>query len=192
MTHHSPTSTQLLAVDQADNRVRLVEPDPEHGLLKTIWSYPDTGEATHEHRPPDAKFVIFNDEVHVLAAYHGRVRLIRYPDRTVRVDLPAPRSCHSAEMLPDGRIASTSSNDDLLILHDRSGASEEATLPFAPQRMCLKARSTTAETRSATSSKLPWPSIRSTPWSFLYFSITGTVLVSCSCNRFTIFGSSLS
>ncbi len=56
----------------------------------------------------------------------------------------------------------------------------------AHRRRC-RPSSTTADRRPNTSSKLPVPSIRTTSWRSLYFEITGSVFVSCSCRRLTIF-----
>src|SRR5580704_11733472 len=51
----------------------------------------------------------------------------------------------------------------------------------------LNPSSIAAEIQANTSSNVPMPSILMTPCCCLYFAITGTVLVSCSCKRLTIF-----
>ena len=72
-------------------------------------------------------------------------------------------------------------------------SSPSAALRAAQPNQPLRNRpSRTLEVRSKTSSKLPMPSTFTTPWSWLYFSMTGTVLVSCSARRCTILAVALS
>lgn len=120
----------ILCADQADNRIRLVDPlapDGE-GLL---WCYPPETEEPPSFRPTDAKRVEFRGEVHILAAYHGRVRLVRFADRAVVKDFGTPSSCHSAELLPDGALVTANSNHGILRLHRSEDDFVDLELPYA-------------------------------------------------------------
>lgn len=129
---HREVSTQspaLLCADQADNRIRLIGFTKE-GRSATLWCYPAQGEKQSDYKPTDAKRVEMDGEVHVLAAYHGRVRLVRFRDCKLVKDYPTYGSCHSAELLPDGSIVSVSSNDGILRLHHSADEFVDLKLPY--------------------------------------------------------------
>ena len=69
--------------------------------------------------------------VHVLAAYHGRVRLVRFSDQKLVKDFSTYSSCHSAEILPDGAIVSANSNHGMLRLHRTADDFADLELPYA-------------------------------------------------------------
>jgi hypothetical protein len=127
-----PTQTPaLLCADQADNRIRLVDPLTPGDRKATLWCYPAEGGKPLNYKPTDAKRVEFEGEVYVLAAYHGRVQLVRFRDRTLVKDFPTLSSCHSAEMLPDGSIVSVNSNHGVLRVHRTADAFVDLELPYA-------------------------------------------------------------
>lgn len=123
----------LLCADQADNRIRLVEPfaNAKTEVKPTLWCYPADDGKPFPLRPTDAKRVEINGEIHILAAYHGRVKLIRFKDKKIIKDYPAPDSCHSAELLPDGNIVTVSSNDETLRIHRSDKDFTDTKLPYA-------------------------------------------------------------
>lgn len=133
----------LLLADQADRRIRLVNPMAEKEEKALIWCYPPENEAALQWSPTDAKRVTFKDELLILAAYHGRVQLVRYRDGLLVKDFPAYPSCHSAEILPDGTIATANSNDGKLRLHFTAERFTDYELPYAhglawdKKRRCL-------------------------------------------------------
>ncbi|MFT5904873.1 MAG: hypothetical protein ACI9E1_000461 [Cryomorphaceae bacterium] len=121
----------LLCADQADNRIRLVELLSKNEPNRTLWCYPADDGKAFPLRPTDAKRVEIKGEVHILAAYHGRVKLIRFKDKKIIKDYPAPDSCHSAELLPDGNIVTASSNDETLRVHRSAEDFTDTKLPYA-------------------------------------------------------------
>ena len=71
---------------------------------------------------------------------------------------------------------------DLLVVRGSLRLGIEFNTSEVPQP-ARKRLSRTLDVRSKTSSKFPTPSTFTTPWSWLYFSMTGTVFVSCSWSR---------
>lgn len=127
-----PTQTlSILAADQADNRIRLVNPLTQSDDNATLWCYPASEEMPIKYRPTDAKRVEIDDEVFILAAYHGRVRLVRFRDSKLIKDYSTYSSCHSAEVLPDGSMVSVSSNHGILRLHHSEDTFVDLKLPYA-------------------------------------------------------------
>lgn len=139
----STETTAFLCADQADNRIRLVNPTASSADESLLWSYPAIDEEPIEFIPTDAKRVTHQGEVFILAAYHGRVRLIRFSDSTLVKDYPSYSSCHSAELLPDGAIVTANSNHGILRLHHSADKHDDLPLPYAhgvtwdKQRQCL-------------------------------------------------------
>ena len=115
----------LLCADQADNYIRLISND------KTIWSYPAKENEDFPWRPTDAKRVEFNGETHILIAWHGRIRLVRFRDHKTVKDFKTYSSCHSAELLPDGTLVSASSNHGKLRVHFGKEDFHDLDLPYA-------------------------------------------------------------
>lgn len=109
-----PEFGAILVADQADSRIRLLTPENDP---QTLWAFPPESEKGDQFKPTDAKRVVFEGVTHILAAYHGRVRLIRFHDRKVIKDFPSLPSCHSAELLPDGNLVTVNSNAGKLRLH---------------------------------------------------------------------------
>lgn len=126
-----PEPSALLAADQADNCIRLFNPFAAGDRKPDVWSYPAADGPAIKDMPTDAKRVEIEGVVHVLAAYHGRVRLIRFSDGAVIADYPSLRSCHSAELLPDGAIVTANSNDGILRLHRSETEFTDIKLPYA-------------------------------------------------------------
>ena len=106
----------LLCADQSDNRIRIINPFAPGDRKVEFWSYPAGDEKPLKYIPTDAKRVEIDGVVHVLAAYHGRVQLVRFDDRKVIKDFPSYSSCHSAELLPGGVIVTANSNHGMLRL----------------------------------------------------------------------------
>ena len=127
----TPETPALLCADQADNCIRLVDPLTPGDRKAVLWSYPADDETPFHYRPTDAKRVEIDGEVFVLAAYHGRVQLVRFRDHRLMKDFPTPSSCHSAELLPDGVIVSVNSNHGILRLHQSSDEFVDHDLPYA-------------------------------------------------------------
>ncbi|KLU06258.1 hypothetical protein RISK_001469 [Rhodopirellula islandica] len=128
---HGGVSTQtpaILCTDQSDNRIRLVDPFAKDADL---WTYPASKAPPSEYIPTDAKRVEIDGEVFILAAYHGRVRLVRFRDSKLIKDYPSYSSCHSAELLPDGSIATVNSNHGMLRLHHSADDFVDTELPYA-------------------------------------------------------------
>ena len=121
----------FLGADQADNRVRIFNPFSPEDRKPTLWSYPAEDEAPIKFMPTDAKRVEIAGVVHILAAYHGRVRLVRLRDRKLIKDFPSYSSCHSAEVLPDGAIVTANSNHGKLRLHQDAKQFTDLELPYA-------------------------------------------------------------
>ncbi|QDV62683.1 hypothetical protein Mal65_18180 [Crateriforma conspicua] len=121
----------IVCADQADNRVCLVDPFAADGESALLWSYPAADDPPMQYVPTDAKRVVMDDTVMILIAYHGRVRLIRFPDAKVIKDYPSYSSCHSAELLPDGLIVSVNSNHGMLRLHRSADDFVDHELPYA-------------------------------------------------------------
>lgn len=109
----------------------------------TLWSYPAEDADQFEYVPTDAKRVEWDGVVYVLAAYHGRVQMVRFKDRKLVKDFPAYGSCHSAELLPDGTIVTANSNHGMLRLHRSAEDFVDLKLPRAHgvtwdrERQCL-------------------------------------------------------
>lgn len=127
----STQTPALLCADQADNRIRLVNPLTPRDHKATLWCYPPEDEKPINYRPTDAKRVEFEGEVFVLAAYHGRVQLVRFRDYKLVKDFSTYSSCHSAELLPDGSIVSVSSDHGTLRLHHSADEFVDLKLPYA-------------------------------------------------------------
>ncbi|MFG0262122.1 MAG: DUF6528 family protein [Novipirellula sp. JB048] len=126
------TSTPaLLCADQADNRIRLINPLAANDNSATLWCYPAESAKPLNYRPTDAKRVEFEGEVFVLAAYHGRVQLVRFRDHQLVKDFSTYSSCHSAELLPDGAIVTVNSNHAMLRLHRSADEYVDLELPYA-------------------------------------------------------------
>ncbi len=121
----------FLGADQADNRIRLFNPFAAGDRKPSLWAYPAEDEGPIKLSPTDAKRVEIDGVVHVLAAYHSRVRLIRFSDRKVIKDFPSYSSCHSAELLPGGSLVSANSNHGMLRLHKSADAFTDMELPYA-------------------------------------------------------------
>jgi len=121
----------VLCADQSDNRIRLFDPLPAGDAKPTLWCYPRDDQKALRYRPTDAKRVEIDGVVHVLAAYHGRVRLVRFSDQKLIKDFPSYSSCHSAELLPDGAIVSANSNHGMLRLHRSADDFVDLELPYA-------------------------------------------------------------
>ncbi|TWT84658.1 hypothetical protein CA13_61380 [Planctomycetes bacterium CA13] len=132
-SHHDvpPETLAVLIADQADNRIRLFDPLNTDIHRATLWCYPGEDEKTHHYRPTDAKRVEIDGVVHVLAAYHGRVRLVRFSDRMLIQDYSTLSSCHSAEILPGGAIVSANSNHGILRLHHSEDEFFDLKIPYA-------------------------------------------------------------
>lgn len=125
-----PNAPALLAADQADKRIRLFNPFSTGARKPSLWSYPLEDAAPSEFLPTDAKRVEIDGDAHILAAYHGRVRLVRMRDHKLIEDLPSYSSCHSAERLPDGAIVSANSNHGKLRLHRAAEEFVDLDLPY--------------------------------------------------------------
>ena len=124
-------SPALLAADQADKVIRLFNPFAAGDRKPDLWRYPAEGEPACKYLPTDAKRVEIDGVTHVLAAYHGRVRLIRFDDHKVIQDYSAYQSCHSAERLPDGALVTANSNHGKLTLHRSADDYTDLDLPYA-------------------------------------------------------------
>ncbi len=125
-----PEETAILCADQADNRIKLIRlSDPAKPTV--IWRHPDTPDKRGPYMPTDAKRVVVQGVVHILASYHQRVQLVRFADKKLIRDYPAPPSCHSAECLPDGTIVTANSTDEKLRLHFSAAEYLDYPLPYA-------------------------------------------------------------
>lgn len=124
-------TTALLCVDQDDNRIWLFDPFAADDCKPTLWSYPAEEEEPLKYKPTDAKRVEVDGVVYVLAAYHGRVQLVRFSDRKCIKDFPSYGSCHSAELLPSGAIVTANSNHGMLRLHHSAEDFTDLKLPYA-------------------------------------------------------------
>ncbi len=139
----SPKTPALLCADQSDNRIRLINPFASGDRKPTLWSYPAEDEDQIEYKPTDAKRVEMDGVVYVLAAYHGRVQLVRFKDRKLVKDFSTYGSCHSAELLPDGSIVTANSTHGMLRLHRSADEFVDLKLPYAhgvtwdKERKCL-------------------------------------------------------
>ncbi len=139
----STETPAILCADQADNRIRLVDPLTPGDRKTTLWCYPPDDEKPLKYRPTDAKRVEIKGETFILAAYHGRVRLVRFSDQKLIKDFSTYSSCHSAELLPDGSIVSVNSNHGMLRLHRSEDEFVDHELPYAhgvtwdKERKCL-------------------------------------------------------
>jgi hypothetical protein len=131
LTPPSADAPALLAADQADNRVRLFNPFAGGDRKLSLWSYPAEDAPAIKFVPTDAKRVEVDGDVHILAAFHSRVHLVRFSDREVIRDFPSYSSCHSAELLPDGAIVSANSNHGMLRLHRSAEQFTDLKLPYA-------------------------------------------------------------
>ena len=127
----APDPPALLAADQSDNRIRLFNPFVAGDRKPDLWSYPKADETELTLKPTDAKRVPFAGKLHILIAYHGRVRLVRFEDHHPVKDYPSYGSCHSAEILPDGNLVTANSNDDMLRLHRGAEDFTDTELPYA-------------------------------------------------------------
>lgn len=125
-----PTVPALLCADQADNRIRLIDPSNTDDESSVLWCYPADGKP-FKYRPTDAKRVDLDGEVLILIAYHGRVQLVRFRDQKLVKDFSTYSSCHSAEILPDGVIVSVNSNHGILRLHHSAEKFVDRELPYA-------------------------------------------------------------
>jgi len=121
----------LLCADQSDNRIRIVNPFAVGDRKPEFWSYPSKDQQALKYMPTDAKRVEVDGVVHVLAAYHGRVQLIRFSDSKVVKDFRSYSSCHSAELLPDGVIVTANSNHGILRLHRAADDFTDLKVPYA-------------------------------------------------------------
>lgn len=121
----------ILCADQADNRIRLMDPLAPDESTATLWCYPAENAEPLSYRPTDAKRVEIDGEVFILAAYHGRVQLVRFRDAKLVRDFSTYSSCHSAELLPDGTIVTVNSNDAMLRLHRSAEDFVDFDLPYA-------------------------------------------------------------
>ncbi|MGB0774781.1 MAG: DUF6528 family protein [Akkermansiaceae bacterium] len=121
----------LLCADQSDNRIRLINPSAKEPNKFTLWCYPAEDGKKFRYMPTDAKLVKLGGVQHILAAYHGRVQLIRFKDQKLIKDYPSLSSCHSAELLPDGKIVSANSNHGKLRLHHSADQFTDTDLPYA-------------------------------------------------------------
>jgi hypothetical protein len=127
-----PKTPALLCADQADNRIRLINPFAAGDRKPALWSYPAEDEDQLKYRPTDAKRVEMDGVVYVLAAYHGRVQLVRFKDRKLVKDFPTYGSCHSAELLPNGAIVTANSTPHgMLRLHRSTDDFVDLKLPYA-------------------------------------------------------------
>jgi len=140
----SARTPALLCADQADNRILLIDPAAAKDQKPALWSYPAQDEEKGKYRPTDAKRVEIDGVVHVLAAYHGRVQLVRFKDRKLIKDFPTYGSCHSAELLPNGAIVTANSTPHgMLRLHRSADDFVDLKLPYAhgvtwdKKRKCL-------------------------------------------------------
>jgi len=127
----SPKTIAILCADQSDNRIRLIDPRAKDGQKATLWAYPAENQEQIKYMPTDAKRMVWKGEVCILAAYHGRVKMIRLSDHKVLVDYPSLGSCHSAELLPDGVIVTANSNHAKLRIHRSAEDFEDLDLPYA-------------------------------------------------------------
>lgn len=138
-----PRTVALLCADQADNRIRLIAPATAESGNRDLWVYPTEDGKRFKYMPTDAKRVEVDGAVHVLAAYHGRVQLVRFSDQKVIADFASYSSCHSAELLPDGAIVTASSNHGKLRIHHSAEEFADLDLPYAhgvtwdKKRKCL-------------------------------------------------------
>lgn len=121
----------LLCADQRDNRIRLIDPLAPDGRKPSLWCYPKEDNKPFQYTPTDAKRVEIDGVVHILAAYHGRVQLVRFSDQKLVKDFPRYSSCHSAELLPDGAIVTVNSNHGKLRLHHAADEFVDLELPYA-------------------------------------------------------------
>jgi len=125
------SSPALLCADQADNRILLFDPFGKGDRKPTLWSYPTEDSAPSKYKPTDAKRVEIDGVTHILAAFHGRVQLVRFKDKELIKDFPSYSSCHSAELLPDGAIVTACSNHGKLRLHRSASDFVDIDLPYA-------------------------------------------------------------
>lgn len=130
----SSETLALLCVDQVDNHIRLIQGDT------ILWSYPDESEGRFKYMPTDAKRVEVDGEVFVLVAFHGRVQMVRFRDHKVMKNYPTYKSCHSAELLPDGALVTASSNHGKLRVHHSEEIFHDLDLPYAHGVVWDKAR----------------------------------------------------
>ena len=121
----------LLCADQADNRIRLFNPFAAGDRKPPLWTYPAEAARNPKYMPTDAKRVEIGGIVHVLAAYHGRVQLVRFSDQKLVKDFSSYSSCHSAELLPDSVIVTANSNHGRLRLHRSAVEFVDLKLPYA-------------------------------------------------------------
>ncbi|QEG41484.1 DUF6528 family protein [Roseimaritima ulvae] len=124
-------TSAILMADQADNRIRLYDPRADDTAKSTLWCYPPDDQPPLHYKPTDAKRVKHDGVVYVLAAYHGRVRLVRFHDQELIKDYPSYSSCHSAALLPDGVIVTANSNHGMLRLHRSQDDYSDLELPYA-------------------------------------------------------------
>ena len=121
----------LLCADQSDNRIRIINPFAAGERKPEFWSYPAKDQKPLKYMPTDAKRVEVDGVVHVLAAYHGRVQLVRFADQKVMKDFPSYSSCHSAALLPGGVIVTANSNHGMLRVHRTADDFTDLKLPYA-------------------------------------------------------------
>ena len=139
----SPKTPALLCADQSDYRIRLINPFAAGDRKPALWSYPAEDEDQIKYRPRDAKRVEMDGVVYVLAAYRGRVQLVRFKDRKLVKDFSSYHSCHSAELLPNGAIVTANSSHGILRLHRSADDFVDLKLPYAhgvtwdKERKCL-------------------------------------------------------
>lgn len=126
-----PDTPAILMADQADNRIRLFDPLAADTDKSTLWCYPPDDQPPLGYKPTDAKRVEHDGVVYILAAYHGRVRLVRFSDQKLLKDYPSYSSCHSAELLPDGAIVTANSNHGMLRLHRSEQDYSDLEVPYA-------------------------------------------------------------
>jgi len=124
-------SPAFLCADQADNRVHLFNPFAAGETKPVLWSYPAVDADPIKWKPTDAKRVEIEGVVHILAAYHGRVKLIRFEDGKLIKDFSSYSSCHSAELLPDETIVTANSNHGKLRHHQNAEKFTDIDLPYA-------------------------------------------------------------
>lgn len=139
----SPKMPALLCVDQADSRIRLINPFAEGDRKPDLWSYPAEDEGGPQIWARDAKRVEMDGVIYVLAACRDRVQLVRFKDRKLLKDFPSYHCCHSAELLPNGAIVTANSEAGILRLHRSADDFDDIKMPYAhgvtwdKQRKCL-------------------------------------------------------